>query len=128
MPRNYVLYRPNSRKDRACWLFVSETELDRNMSWLEKGAAVIRTIVFPNTVREAENHAFRNNKSLRSVVLNEGLEELSGFYDSYDNEHDGVFTDSELQRVTLPTTLRVLGASTFYYCKRLRHVTFPKQS
>lgn len=47
---------------------------------------------------------------LRSVVLNEGLEELGDFQDG-----DGgkIFDGTQIERVTLPSTLRVLGNKIF---------------
>lgn len=57
-------------------LFVSETRFDRNMALVIRGSKTARTVVFPGTVREAQNCAFCNRKKLRAVVLNEGLEAL----------------------------------------------------
>ena len=47
------MYRINKYTRRSdIQLFVSEMEFDRSMSRLTRGAEDIRTIIFPNTVRE----------------------------------------------------------------------------
>ena len=56
-------------------LMVSLILLDRNMSQIVLGLPEIRTITFPNTVRDVQEGAFCRI-FLMSVVLNEGLEEL----------------------------------------------------
>ena len=74
------------------------------MLYLVHGAENTRTIIFPNTVRETKYDAFTDNQSLRSAVLNEGLERLEGrvneIYDkdgSYcDSDYIGVFSNSKL--------------------------------
>ena len=116
-------------------LFISETWFDRNMSYLVNGAENTRTIIFPNTVRKVRCDAFKGNRSLRSAVLNEGLERLKGYmYQGCDEDGDqfteikGVFQNSGLQRVILPSTLRVLGDGTFCYCSKLKSVTFAEGS
>ena len=76
---NMIVYKADRRYKRSCaQLFVSETEFDRNMSQLARGAEGIRTVIFPNTVRDVKCNAFMGNRSLRSAVLNEGLERLWG--------------------------------------------------
>ena len=78
VPRNGILYKDRNRCCHMCTLFVSETEFDRSMSWLGKGAKTTRTITFPDTIRTVKDDAFKDNRSLRSAVLNEGLGELKG--------------------------------------------------
>ena len=56
-------------------IFVSETRLSRDMSRIVLGAKDVRTITFPNTVREVSDGAFAD-ANLLSAVLNEGLETL----------------------------------------------------
>ena len=111
-------------------LFVLETEFDRSMSWLGKGAEAVRTIIFPSTAKEVRISAFCGNQSLRSAVLNEGLEELMGDYDGTECEirYSGVFSKSGLQQATLPASLRILGAGTFRDCKELKRVRFAEES
>ena len=103
-------------------LFIAETEFDRSMSWLGKGAEAARTIIFPNTVRKVSETAFNGNQLLRSTVLNEGPEELMGDYDG------GTFADSGLRQIALPATLEVLGNGIFLRCRDLKRVTFAENS
>lgn len=56
-------------------------------------------------------------------MLNEGLERLEGYEDEYRN-YIGVFSYSGLQRVTLPSTLKVMADGIFRGCEKLRRVTF----
>lgn len=105
-------------------MFVAETEFSRNMMEITAGAEKVRTIRFPNTVRRASNYSFADNKSLRSAVLNEDLEEL-GERNAYCS---GVFSNTCLRQVNLPTTLRALGDYTFYGCNKLRSVAFREGS
>ena len=99
-------------------VFVSETEFDRNMSQLARGAGNIRTITFPSTVREVEYNAFEDNRSLKSAVLNEGLEKLEKDGCTY-KYYTEVFYNSALQQITLPSTLRALADDTFQNCESL---------
>ena len=57
---------------------MSGTEFDRNMLQFMGGAENTRTISFPNTVRHVDADSFKGHLSLRSAVLNEGLERLGG--------------------------------------------------
>ena len=115
--------RYEARKKAVC-LFVSGTGLNRDMSQIVQGAKRIRTITFPNTVRRVMDAAFMY-RALRAVVLNEGLEALG----EYQNDNCArVFSTNHLRRVTLPSTLQVLGGSTFASCENLREVTFAKES
>ena len=89
-----VMYNTNWH---GLWLFVSETGFDRNMSWIARGEKNIRTISFPNTVREVEYNTFAGNQSLRSAVLNEGLEVLgTNGYIGSNRPLYGVFEESAL--------------------------------
>lgn len=87
-----------------------------------KGAQKIRTITFPNTVKEAQGGAFQENKCLRSAILNEGLERLEG--GDGNDPHYGVFTATHIKKIALPPALKTLEASTFLGCKELKCVTF----
>ena len=54
------------------------------------GSWGIRTMIFPEMVKTVRQGAFRGVKSLKSVVLNEGLEVL-GTDDSDEEGDSGVF-------------------------------------
>lgn len=67
----------------------------------------IRTVVFPDMVNTIRQGAFNKIGSLRSVILNEGLETLgTDEYKSDGKGYLGVFQESGLRRVRLPPTLR----------------------
>ena len=90
-------------------VLVSGTEFCRNVLRVVRGARDIRTVTFPKTVRWAENGAFRS-KTLKSAVLNEGLEVLGYYKGHYLSD---IFTQTQLQSVALPSTLMVLGNNIF---------------
>ena len=96
-------------------------EFDRDMSVVAREIDKVRTIRFPNSVREIRYGAFEKNGQLRAVVLNEGLEVLGW---SEDDQRCGVFSETGIRQVTLPSTLRVLGARAFSRCGELRRVAF----
>ena len=56
---------------------VSGIEFSRDMSRITWGANV-KTLAFPGTVREVQDNSFCR-KTVRSVVLNEGLETLGEY-------------------------------------------------
>ena len=102
-------------------LFVLEMEFDRGMSVVTRETDKVRTIKFPNSVKEIRGGAFEKNGQLRAAVLNEGLEVLG---DSEDDQRCGVFSETGIRQVTLPSSLRVLGARAFSRCGELRRVAF----
>lgn len=116
LPRSGIAYQVHDEKFCSPRLLVSETEFDRAMSQVVNGAAYARTIAFPNTVRGARGCAFAENKELISAVLNEGLEVLGEHEKEYGQLLCGVFESTALQRVALPSTLRMLGDHTFREC------------
>ena len=87
--RNSVLYLSCNGKRRRVQLFVSGTELSRDMSLVVREHFGAATATFPNTARRVQNDAFRK-RPLRSVVLNEGLDTL-GECDDKAIYPDGVF-------------------------------------
>ena len=103
--------------------FVSWTEFNRDASVIVDGAEDVTTVTFPRTVREVLNSAFAK-VAIRSVVLNEGLEELG----KCDDVNFGVFYNARLRKVQLPSTLRVLNDKVFGHCEQLRRVTFTSGS
>ena len=116
MSMNRIVYRRNEKtKQSVVRLFVSEMEFNRDISILVKGAQTARTVAFPTTLKKASGGVFENNTFLKSVILNEGLERLGGTGDS--KQHSGVFGNTLIQKIILPSTLRVLGNYTFYECK-----------
>lgn len=124
---NEIRYEVHTKR-KIVQFFVSEIGFNRNMSRIVSGAKDIRTIIFPNTVKEVSAGVFRNTVLL-SVVLNEGLETLGECQDECQEEcYDGVFHATRLREVKLPSTLQTLGDETFSDCKDLRKATFEKGS
>ena len=117
-PRNGIAYK--TRGQTLLRLLVSDTELDRDASQIAKASRGIRTITFPNTVREFSEDAFLG-ASLRSVVLGEGIEKLEGHKDCR-SRPEGIFAKTQVQQVTLPPMLRALGRCSFSNCKSLKQV------
>ena len=76
----------------------------------------------PPGLREIGGRAFQECARLKRVVLNEGLETLDDCFDSYFDAHYGVFQYCGLEEVTLPSTLREIGAETFCGCDSLRTI------
>ena len=71
--RNMIRYSAGKREPRAC---ISGVEFGRDMKMVFGGPDDIRTIIFPKMVKIIRQGSFRDVESLRSVVLNEGLETL----------------------------------------------------
>ena len=76
----------------------------------------------PPGLREIGGRAFQECARLKRVVLNEGLETLDDCFDSYFDVYYGVFQYCGLEEVTLPSTLREIGAETFCGCDSLRTI------
>ena len=76
-----VMYKNRWDRQSNIQLFVSETRFDRSMSQLAYGAKGTRTVIFSSTIKGVEYNAFEDNRSLKSAVLNEGLERLEGYGD-----------------------------------------------
>ena len=96
------------------------------MSRIRRGAREARTVVFPRTVRDASEGAFRNGRLL-AAVMNEGLERLGDCGDKY-YSMNGVFQGTRMRHATVPATLRELGHNTFSDCGELRRVVFAEGS
>ena len=69
-------------------------------------------------MKEIRHGAFCKCKSLRRVTLNEGLEKLGRKGAYYDDDghckyYQGVFEESGLEEITLPSTLTEIGETTF---------------
>ena len=88
----------------------------------------IRTVVFPDMVNTIRQGAFNKIGSLRSAVLNEGLKALgTDEYKSDGKGYLGVFQESGLRRVRLPSTLKKIEYKVFAACKCLECVGLPEK-
>ena len=109
---------------KAMQFVISGTEFNRDMSYFVEGPRDVKTIATPSTVRHFVDSAF-DCMSVRSVVLNEGLEGLGKFQDG---NKRGIFCGMQIQYVALPSTLRTIEDRLFYERKELRRVTFREGS
>ena len=73
VPRNWIAYAVGEGGTRAT---ISGVEFGRDMKMVFGGPDDVRTVIFPKMVRTIRQGSFHNVESLRSVVLNEGLETL----------------------------------------------------
>ena len=60
----------------------------------------LEKFIAPQSLKEIYGTAFYCCKSLKRVVLNEGLETLSNYYSG------GVFENSGIEEIRLPSTLK----------------------
>ena len=97
------------------------------MKTLFGGSEGVRTIIFPSMLRIVRQAAFCEVKSLLKAALNEGLEVLGTNKFTPDGKwRSGVFQDSGLRSVALPSTLKRLEYGVFMKCKNLKTVRFPE--
>ena len=104
---------------------VSGVAMSRDMEEITESSGGTRTIIFPKTVRRVANTAFNGAISLRAAVVNEGLEVLGDDENADEEKVRGVFKDSAMEKVSFPSTLRMIGDNAFESCEHLRHLTFP---
>lgn len=81
VPRNVITYMVSKKEPRTC---ASGVEFSRDMKKVFGGPDDVRTVIFPEMVRTIRQGSFRGVKSLKSAVLNEGLEVLGTEEDSLD--------------------------------------------
>ena len=105
---------------------ISGVRFGRDMKKISGGPDDIRTIIFPNMVRTVRQGSFRGVKSLKSVILNEGLEVLGTEEHSLSpSRYCGVFQQSGLESVKFPSTLKVIKNEAFMRCGNLRSIQLP---
>ena len=119
-PPNAIMYKPKRQLEPAkTATFVSEIRFGRSMSQLAGRPKGVRTITFPSTAKEVLDGAFKDS-SLRSVVLNEGLEKLgernSGRNRYTRDRYEGTFSSTQIEHVIIPSTLQLLGSNAFQGC------------
>lgn len=73
VPSSMIMYEISKEEPQIA---VTGTEFSRDMKTVFGGPDNIRIITFPKTVTKVKQGAFHCAKSLKSVVLNEGLEKL----------------------------------------------------
>ena len=99
-------------------------ELPSSVARIEREAFActnLRSFVAPASLRVLAHGAFRGCKRLRRAELNEGLETLG----TQGETGCGVFADSGLEELRLPSTLRRIESGALQYC-RARTVSLPE--
>ena len=83
-------------------------------------------VKLPASLKTIEQGVFAECKSLKIVKFCEGLAVLGTdeFFER-DNMCNGVFEESTVERVELPTTLKIIEHNTFKNCKNLQDITLP---
>lgn len=66
-------------------------------------------VVFPAKVKRIQKDAFKNNKQIRKLTLNEGLEVIE----------ETAFSHTSLEEINFPSTLKEIGKYAFYGCSGL---------
>ena len=87
----------------------------------------LKHVVFPKSLRKISQGSFSKCTRLRHVVLREGIQVLGT--DEYNNDnftYEGVFQDSALTSVQLPSTLKKIKYNTFANCKNLKRIHLPE--
>ena len=87
-------------------------------------------LIIPDTIEgypvTSIGSAFNNNKTLRSVIVPNGVVSLEGYSDVYGAW--GTFSGcTSLSKVTLPVSLQKIGVKAFYGCSSLSTITIPEK-
>lgn len=86
----------------------------------------LESVELPASLRTVSQAAFMKCDSLKTVKFNEGLEILgTDEYDDNDKMYYGVFEESSIEHIGLPTTLKRIEYSAFENCKNLQSITLP---
>ena len=87
----------------------------------------IEEFAAPSSLRTVSQAAFQNCQALKRVILNEGLEVLgTDEYPEDGKRYYGVFQESAVESISLPSTLKRIEYSAFQNCKNLRIIALPK--
>ena len=62
----------------------------------------VTDLILPQTIRKVDSHAFDGLLKLKTLILNEGLEEIGAF---------GIFNCSSLVQIYVPATVKAIGNS-----------------
>lgn len=120
---NSILY-TGSRRTRVS---AQRIEYDRAMTEISGCSNKTRTVIFPPGIRTLGQNAFLMASSLRQAILNEGLEVLgTDEYAHTEQLRFGTFSESGIEKIRLPSTLKVIEACAFYDCKKLKSIQLPE--
>ena len=82
-------------------------------------------VTIPENVKAIWRGCFKNMKQLEKVILPEGLLEICGGYENW--EELGAFSGCEsLREIDIPDSVQVIGPHAFSRCKALCEVKLPK--
>ena len=99
---------------------ISELRIPASLTEMEQGAfqycSNLTSLTIPGTLRVVPVRAFFQNLNLKSLVLEEGVEDIQTEAFSFANS---------LERASLPLSLRHLGMYSFYPAGKLKDVTYP---
>ena len=88
----------------------------------------VEQAILPASLRTIVQGAFEGCKNLKTVKFNAGLETLGT--DEYLKDGGlrcGVFQESSIERVELPTTLKRIEHCTFMKCHNLKSIQLPER-
>lgn len=133
--KNAIRYAPRSKKSNlktigigAFYMCISlnSVELPDGLKEIYNDAfrnSGLESITIPSSVRIIHQGAFCWCKNLKNAVLNEGLESLgTKEYQNAGEYSAGVFENSAVESIELPSTLRSIEFSTFRDCKNLKNI------
>lgn len=89
----------------------NEYTLSYDSKMIIKGKEV-EVIHIPQTVEIIKDRAFADLKTVKEVIIPEGVKEIGDF----------AFSMSSIERVVLPSTVKKIGECVFFYCKNLKDV------
>ena len=110
-PRSGVVCHRERRRLKV-FVGLSEKLLSRTMDEVVYGSREVKVFTFPKTIRRVWEYAFRENKDLRRVRLNEDLEKVG----------KRAFAESGLRAFAAPPSLREIGKDAFINCKCLQTI------
>ena len=83
-----------------------------------KDCACLNSVEMSDQLKTIEAYAFKGCSALQSVDFPDGLERIE----------EGAFYNCGLKKVSLPTTLKFLGADSFASCEELASLTIPDET
>ena len=78
-------------------------------------------ILIPDTIKEIGVNSFCGNKTIKEVIVSEGVETIEG------NDWSAAFKGClNLQKITLPKSLKTIGDNAFESCESLEEIIIPE--
>lgn len=110
---NCIYYDPSKNRNALpLRCVVAEASFNRDMAQITKVPEKAKSITLPRTAKVVAESACQGITSLKSVVLNEGLEVIEKY----------AFYDTGLRSVVLPGSLRTISYGAFNKCTNLKRV------